>query len=135
MIPALPRVEHLRGALSDKRCAARADRLAIRAAPGSVNMDCEELEAIFAVAQLVLLIDVITAPGADEKTQSPWMIHIKPVTARPAFIYLNIVMTVIDHLTKTTFVTYHLPPPMWRAAILAALAFNNCRQTTLLIFL
>ena len=35
------------------------------------------------------------------------MIHIKPVAASPAFVHLNIVMAVIDHLAETAFITYH----------------------------
>jgi len=129
MIPALFGMEHLRGAFSDKRCAARADCFAIGAAPGSVNMDSQELETIFAVAQFILLIHVIAAPRADKKTQSLRMIHIKPVTARPAFVYFNIIMTVIDHLTETAFVTYHRPSPYAPRCDLSCTCSQSLQQT------
>jgi hypothetical protein len=113
MIPAIFGVKHLCGALSDKGCAARADCFAIGAALYPIDMDTEEFQAVLAVAQLILLIYVIAAPGADERAPSLRVIHIDPVAARPTLVHLDVKMTVIDHMPETAFITYHEVPPFW----------------------
>jgi hypothetical protein len=76
-------------------------------------MDGKEFQAVLAVAQIVLLIDVVAASGTDEKAPSLRVIHIDPVAARPTLVHLDVKMTVIDHMPETAFVTYHEVPPFW----------------------
>jgi hypothetical protein len=63
------------------------------------------------VTQLIFGVQVIAASVTDERTGSLWMIGIEPVTACPALIHLDVIVTVIDHIRRTTFVAYHLTPP------------------------
>jgi hypothetical protein len=76
----------------------------LRYAPHALGMDIEELEAILAVAKFVLSVHVSTASGTDERTLSPQMIQIDPVTAYPTLVHLDVTITIIDHIPETTFV-------------------------------
>lgn len=106
-------MKHLRGAPSDKGCAARADCFAIGAPLHPIDMDSEESQAVITIAQLILLIYVIAASGTNEKAPSLRVIHVDPVAARPTLVHLDVKMTVIDHMPETAFVTYHEVPPFW----------------------
>jgi hypothetical protein len=71
------------------------------------HVHSEEIETIPAVAEFILLIHLITASGTHERTPSPRVINIESVTAYPALEDLDVTVTVIDHVTETTFVAYH----------------------------
>jgi hypothetical protein len=100
-------VKHLRGALPDEGYAARADCLPIGPPVHPTHVHSEEIETIPAVAEFILLIHLITASGTHERTPSPRVINIESVTAYPALEYLDVTVTVVDHVTETTFVAYH----------------------------
>jgi hypothetical protein len=110
--PAIFGMKQLPGASSDESRAARAGRFAIGTNRHPLNMDVEELRTALAVAQLVFRIHVIAASRTDERARPLWMIGIEPVTAYPALEYLDVTITVIDHITKTTFVAYHFIFPL-----------------------
>jgi hypothetical protein len=121
-LPAIFGMKQLLGALPDEDRAARARRFAIGTHHHRLNMGVEEPRAGPAVARLIFRIQVIAASGTDERTRSLWMIDIEPVAAYPAFVYLDVTITVIDHIRRTAFAAYHLIPPCtepyWRS-------FNN----------
>ena len=100
-------VKHLRGAPPDEGYATRADCLPIGSPVHPTRVHSEELQTVPAVAKLVLLIHLIAASGAQERTPSLRVINIEAVTAYPAFEDPDVTVTVIDHVTKTTFVAYH----------------------------
>jgi hypothetical protein len=110
-LPAIFGMKQLPGAIPDEGRAARARRFAIGTHRHPLNMDVEELQTALAVAQLVFRIPVIAASGTHERPRSPWMIDVEPVTAYPALEYLDVTVTVIDHILRTTFAAYHLIPP------------------------
>jgi hypothetical protein len=111
MVPAVLGVKHLRGAPSDKGCAARADCFAIGSPLHPINMYGEQFQTVLAVAQVIFLIYVTAAPGADEKAPPLRVIHVDPVAAHPALVHLDVKMTVIDHMPETALVAYHVVPP------------------------
>ena len=71
------------------------------------HVNSEELETIPAVAEFILFIHRIAASDTHERTPSLRVINIESVTAYPALEYLDATVTVIDHVTETTFVAYH----------------------------
>jgi hypothetical protein len=112
-LPAIFGMKQLPGALPDEGRAACARRFAIGTRRHPLNMDVEEPRTALAVAQLIFRVPVIAASGTHERTRSLWMIEIEPVTAYPTLEYLDVTVTVIDHMTKTTFVAYHLISPLY----------------------
>jgi hypothetical protein len=73
-------------------------------------MNVEEFQAALAIAQLILLIHVITASCAHQRTPTPRVIDIKPITAYPTFVHLDVKITVIDHIPEPTLLTDHRTP-------------------------
>ena len=110
-------MKHLGWALFDEGGAARARGLPVGALLHPLNsgqtldMEIEQLQAVIAVAPLIPRLHFVAASGADVIAQPLWMIDIEPVTTHPAFIYLDVKMTVINHMSKTALVTDHRPPP------------------------
>jgi len=129
MIPAILGVKHLCGASSDKGRAARTDRFPVGTPLHPIDVDGKEFQTVLAVAQLILLIHVIAAPGADERAPSLRVIHIDPVAARPTLVHLDVKMTVIDHMPETAFITYHEVPPFWM--LLASDAYRSSNRPQL----
>ena len=76
-------------------------------------MDSEVFQAVLAIPEIILVIYVVAASGTNEKAPSLRVIHVDPVAARPTLVYLDVKMTVIDHMPETAFVTYHEVPPFW----------------------
>ena len=70
-------------------------------------MDGEQLEAVFAQAEFIILISVSAAAGADESTPSLRVPSIDPVTAHEAFENLYVVMAVINHRDYPALLTKH----------------------------
>jgi hypothetical protein len=100
-------VKHLRGAPPDEGYAARADGLPIGSPVHPTRVHGEELQTVPTVAEFILLIHRIAASGTQERTPSLRVVNIEAVTADPAFEDPDVAVTVIDHVTKTTFVAYH----------------------------
>jgi hypothetical protein len=98
-------------------------------------MDSEEPEAVIAVTQLILRMYIIAAPGTNKKAPSFGMINVESVAARPALVYLDVVVTVVDHLPETAFITYHEPPPSHSARSPGIYRISRHRQTLLLFFI
>ena len=111
--PAISCVKQLPGALPDEGRAARARRLAVGTHLRPLNMDVEEPRTVLAVAQLVFRVHVVAASGTDERTRSLGMIDIEPVAAYPAFVHVDLTITVIDHTRRTAFAAYHLISPLY----------------------
>lgn len=110
-VPARLGVKLLCRTLPDKEFAARADGFAIGTPLDEGDMGMEEPQAVLAVAELVFLLQLIAASGTDESTPSLRVTNIEPITAYPAFIHLDVTITVIDHIPETTLVAYHSFPP------------------------
>ena len=111
--PAISCMKQLPGALPDEGRAARARHFAISTYLHRFNIDLEEPRTGLAVAQLILHIRVIAASGTDERTRSLGMIDIEPVAAYPAFVHVDLTITVIDHTRRTAFAAYHLISPLY----------------------
>jgi hypothetical protein len=106
-LPAIPGVKRLRGALPDEGYAARAEFFPIGSPVHPTHVNGEEFETIPAVAEFILLIHRTAASGTHKRTPSLRVINIESVTAYPALEYLDVTVTVVDHVTETTFVAYH----------------------------
>jgi len=103
----MPGVERLCRTFFGKDSAARADCFSVGAFLQSIVVDREEPQTILAVAKLILLFYVISAPRTDEKTQSLRVINVQPVAAGPAFQYLYLIIAIIDHLPESAFIANH----------------------------
>jgi hypothetical protein len=104
-------MKQLSGGFPDKGRAARTRRFAIGTHHHPLNMGGGVPRTGLAVAQLILRIQVIAASSTDERTRSPWMIDIEPVTACPTFVHADVIVTVIDHERRTAFAAHHLILP------------------------
>jgi len=106
----MPGVERLCGAFLRKDSTTRTDCLSVGAFLHSIVVDSEEPQAILAIAEFVLFLYVISTPRADEKTPALRVINIQPVAAGPALQYLDVITAIVDHLTESALVTYHVSP-------------------------
>jgi hypothetical protein len=100
-------MEHLCGTFSDENRAALADRFTIGTSLQAAHVDVQHLHAIVTIAQFVLFTHIIAASGANQRTPPLWVIDIEPVATNPTLEYLNVKITVINHMTESTFFTYH----------------------------
>jgi hypothetical protein len=109
-------MKHLRWALPDEGGTARARGFPVGAlldplgSGQTVDMKIEQPQAVVAVAPLIPRLYILAASATNVIAPSFWMINIAPVTAYPAFVNLDFVMTVIHHIPGSAFVTDHLIP-------------------------
>jgi hypothetical protein len=93
-----------------------------------IDLNIEELQAVFAIAELVLLMLLIAASGADKGTPSLRVTGIDPLTTCPALVNLDLAATVIYHIAMAAFLARHRsfykPHPIQRYRI--ALEFRRC---------
>ena len=73
-------------------------------------MNVKKFQAVFTITQFILLFHVIAATGAHPRTPALRVIDIKSVSAYPAFVHLDVKITVIDHMPEPTLFTYHRTP-------------------------
>ena len=102
-------MKELGGAFPDERHAAGTGGFAVVASLKTFGMDVKSGQTVLAQAQWISFIHGTATAGTNKRAKSLGMVKVGSITACPTLEDLDIMMTVINHVSETTLLTDHRP--------------------------